>query len=35
MLGFVAFVLTYQMLMSPVSVAGYVQELFGLRRRWK
>jgi biofilm PGA synthesis N-glycosyltransferase PgaC len=34
-LGFVAFVLTYQMLMSPVSVAGYVQELLGLRRRWK
>jgi len=33
--GFVAFVLTYQMLMSPVSVAGYVQELLGLRRRWK
>jgi biofilm PGA synthesis N-glycosyltransferase PgaC len=34
-LGFVAFVLTYQMLMSPVSVAGYAQELLGLRRRWK
>jgi hypothetical protein len=34
-LGLVAFVLTYQMLMSPVSVAGYVQELLGLRRRWK
>jgi biofilm PGA synthesis N-glycosyltransferase PgaC len=34
-LGFVAFVLTYQMLMSPVSVAGYVQELLGLRRRWR
>jgi biofilm PGA synthesis N-glycosyltransferase PgaC len=33
--GFVAFVLTYQMLMSPVSVVGYVQELLGLRRRWK
>jgi poly-beta-1,6-N-acetyl-D-glucosamine synthase len=34
-LGLVAFVLTYQILMSPVSVAGYVQELLGLRRRWK
>jgi biofilm PGA synthesis N-glycosyltransferase PgaC len=33
--GFLAFVLTYQMLMSPVAVAGYAQELLGLRRRWK
>jgi len=28
-------VLTYQMLMSPIAVIGYVQELLGLRRRWK
>jgi poly-beta-1,6-N-acetyl-D-glucosamine synthase len=34
-LGFVGFVLTYQLLMSPVAVAGYLQELLGLRRRWK
>ena len=34
-LGFVAFVLTYQMLMSPIAVVGYGQELLGLRRRWK
>jgi poly-beta-1,6-N-acetyl-D-glucosamine synthase len=33
--GFVGFVLTYQMLMSPVAVVGYGQELLGLRRRWK
>ena len=33
--GFLAFVLTYQVLMSPVAVAGYTQELLGLRRRWK
>ena len=34
-LGFIAFVLTYQMLMSPIAVVGYGQELLGLRRRWK
>lgn len=34
-LGFVAYVLCYQMLMSPVSVYGYMQELFKLRRVWK
>ena len=33
--GFVGFVLTYQMLMSPIAVVGYGQELLGLRRRWK
>jgi poly-beta-1,6-N-acetyl-D-glucosamine synthase len=33
--GFVGFVLAYQMLMSPIAVAGYGQELLGLRRRWK
>jgi hypothetical protein len=30
-LGFLGFVLTYQMLMSPIAVAGYGQELLGLR----
>jgi len=33
-LGFLGFVLTYQMLMSPIAVVGYGQELLGLRRRW-
>ena len=33
--GLVCYVLFYQMLMSPMSVAGYAQELLGLRRRWK
>jgi hypothetical protein len=28
-------VLAYRMLMSPVALAGYGQELLGLRRRWK
>ena len=27
--------LTAQMLMSPIAVVGYGQELLGLRRRWK
>jgi poly-beta-1,6-N-acetyl-D-glucosamine synthase len=34
-MGFVGFVLAYQMLMSPIAVVGYGQELLGLRRRWK
>ena len=34
-LGFVCYVLMFQMVMSPVSVMGYAQELFRLRRRWK
>jgi poly-beta-1,6-N-acetyl-D-glucosamine synthase len=34
-LGFLGFVLTYQILMSPIAVVGYGQELLGLRRRWK
>jgi biofilm PGA synthesis N-glycosyltransferase PgaC len=33
--AFLAFVLVYQILMSPVSIAGYGQELLGLRRRWR
>jgi len=33
--GFIAYVLTYQMFMSPVSVWGYFQEFFRLRRVWK
>jgi cellulose synthase/poly-beta-1,6-N-acetylglucosamine synthase-like glycosyltransferase len=34
-MGFVGFVVAYQMLMSPIAVVGYGQELLGLRRRWK
>jgi biofilm PGA synthesis N-glycosyltransferase PgaC len=33
-LGFLGYLLTYQLFMSPVSVAGYAQELFGTSRRW-
>jgi biofilm PGA synthesis N-glycosyltransferase PgaC len=35
LLGFILFVLFYQMIMSPVSVWGYFQEFFKLKRRWK
>jgi biofilm PGA synthesis N-glycosyltransferase PgaC len=35
LLGLAIYVVFYQMLMSPMSVLGYTQELFGLRRRWK
>jgi poly-beta-1,6-N-acetyl-D-glucosamine synthase len=34
-LGFLLFVLCYQMLMAPVSVWGYIQEAFKLQRIWK
>lgn len=33
-LGFLGYLLTYQLFMSPVSVAGYAQEAFGATRRW-
>jgi biofilm PGA synthesis N-glycosyltransferase PgaC len=33
--GYLLYILAYQMIMSPVSVLGYAQELLGLRRRWK
>ncbi|KKI93240.1 glycosyl transferase [Bacillus sp. SA1-12] len=33
--GFVLFVIGYQMIMSPVSVYGYVQEVFKFKRNWK
>lgn len=33
--GFIFFVLFYQMIMSPVSVWGYLQEFFKLKRKWK
>jgi biofilm PGA synthesis N-glycosyltransferase PgaC len=34
LLGYLGYLLTYQLFMSPVSVAGYAQELFGAARRW-
>lgn len=33
--GFILFILSYQMIMSPVSVYGYVQETLKLKRYWK
>jgi len=33
--GFLLFLLCYQMIMSPVSVWGYAQEAFRLKRVWK
>ncbi len=33
--GFLLFMLCYQMIMSPVSVWGYAQEVFRLKRVWK
>ncbi|WP_077369588.1 glycosyltransferase family 2 protein [Anaerosalibacter sp. Marseille-P3206] len=33
--GFILYVLTYQMLMSPMSLLGYIQEIFLLKRNWK
>ncbi|RLQ94261.1 glycosyltransferase family 2 protein [Falsibacillus albus] len=34
-IGFALFVIGYQMIMSPVSVYGYFQEVFRLNRNWK
>lgn len=34
-LAFVAYVLFYQIVMSPVSVVGYFQEIFSVNRVWK
>jgi poly-beta-1,6-N-acetyl-D-glucosamine synthase len=33
-LGYLGYLFTYQLFMSPVSVAGYTKELFGAARRW-
>jgi poly-beta-1,6-N-acetyl-D-glucosamine synthase len=33
-IGFVVYLLGYQLILSPVSVAGYVEELFHVARRW-
>ena len=35
LLDFILFVLFYQMIMSPISVWGYLQELFKSKRKWK
>lgn len=34
-IGFFLFILCYQMIMSPVSLWGYIQEIFKLERIWK
>jgi poly-beta-1,6-N-acetyl-D-glucosamine synthase len=34
-LGYIAFILGYQLLCSAASLAGYAQEIAGSRRRWK
>lgn len=34
-MGYLFFILGYQMIMSPVSVYGYVQEVFKFNRKWK
>ncbi|MFU0825286.1 glycosyltransferase family 2 protein [Clostridium sp.] len=34
-LGFFIFILFYQMIMSPISVLGYLQEFFKLKRVWE
>lgn len=33
--GFIFFILGYQMIMSPISLYGYIQEFFKFKRRWK
>jgi poly-beta-1,6-N-acetyl-D-glucosamine synthase len=33
-LGYFVYLLCYQLLMSPVSLAGYVEEMFHVARRW-
>ncbi len=33
--GYIVYMLFYQMIMSPISVIGYAQELLGLDRVWK
>ena len=35
LIGFILFILCYQIIMSPVSLYGYTQELFGAKRVWK
>jgi len=35
LVGFIFFIIGYQMIMSPVSVYGYIQEFFKISRKWK
>ena len=35
LIGFILFILTYQIIMSPVSIYGYIQELCKTKRVWK
>jgi len=34
-LGFIVFILGYQLIMSPISLFGYIEELFRFKRIWK
>ncbi len=34
-IGFVVYAFIYQMIMSPISIIGYMQEFFSLKRKWK
>jgi biofilm PGA synthesis N-glycosyltransferase PgaC len=34
LLGFLVYMLVYQAIMSPVCIAGYFQEIVGMRKRW-
>ena len=34
-IGYLAFILGYQLLCTAASLAGYAQEIAGARRRWK
>lgn len=34
-LGFTTFILFYKLIMSPISLIGYLQELSGAKRVWK
>ena len=33
--AFILFILGYQFIMSPISLYGYIQELFNMKRVWK
>lgn len=33
--SFIVFLFTYQLIMSPISLIGYFQEIFRVRRKWK
>jgi biofilm PGA synthesis N-glycosyltransferase PgaC len=34
LIGFITYLLVYQLVLAPISVAGYVEELFHTARRW-